>query len=380
MRVPAIDVVRGLVMVIMALDHVRDMLSVARPGASFAAAGLALFLTRWVTHVCAPTFVLLAGAGAALSHAGGRPVGEVARFLATRGAWLVLLETTVVTLAWNFNLGPRTIVALGVLWAIGCSMIVLAGLVRLPLPAVAAIGAAMVAGHNLLDGIQPAPGDASLAWRVLHMQGPLVTPRGPVAFVVYPLVPWIGVMALGWVLGSLVARWDDARRRRRLAASGLAMLAAFVALRTPNLYGEPVAWARRATAAGTLASFLDVTKYPPSLHYLLVTLGAALLLLAVAEGRRGPLAGALATFGRVPLFYYVVHLYVIHAAALVVGIAQGFAVRDVAVPFFAYPPGFGVGLGTVYAAWLAIVAGLYPPCAWFAGLKRRRSDWWLRYA
>lgn len=371
----AIDLVRGLVMVIMALDHVRDMLTPPQPGGfDFAQAGLPLFATRWVTHLCAPTFVLLAGTGAYLYGAKTGSRRALARFLLTRGAWLVLVEVTLVSFAWNFNVGPQTVVALQVIWAIGCSMIVLAGLVWLPLAAVGAIGALMVLGHNLLDGA----GDASPVWTVLHRQGPLTVGGTPIAFVAYPLVPWIGVMALGYVLGSAYVR-PDPGRPRRLIGMGLALVAAFFALRLPNLYGEPVPWTPQATLAASIIHFLNVTKYPPSLHFLLMTLGPASVLLGWAEGARGRAADALATLGRVPFFYYVVHLYVIHALAVAIGLAQGFSVRDVAVIFFRNPPGFGVGLAAVYALWAATVAALYPACAWFAGVKARRRDWWLGY-
>lgn len=378
-RLASIDLVRGLVMVVMALDHVRDMMMASGPaGPDFAHAGLPLFLTRWVTHLCAPTFVLLAGTGAYLYGATGRRTTDVARFLLTRGAWLVLVEVTVVSFAWNFNLGPASTIPLQVIWAIGCSMIALAALVWLPVPAIAALGATMVVAHNLLDGIQPPAADASLVWRLLHIQGPLVIGGRSIAFLVYPLIPWVGVMALGYALG---AYFIGAARDRagRLVQIGLVLTVAFGVLRALDLYGEPVPWTRHVDLGATVVSFLNVTKYPPSLQFLLMTLGPALMLLGWAERREGRSAEALATLGRVPFFYYVAHLYLIHAAAVALGVAQGFALRQVAVIFFAYPPGFGVSLGTVYLLWLATIVALYPACAWFAGVKARRREWWLSY-
>jgi uncharacterized membrane protein len=381
-RLTSIDMLRGFVMVLMALDHVRDMLT-RPPGADpasaadFSGAEAALFFTRWITHLCAPTFVLLAGVGAHLyGSLGRRTTADVARFLASRGLWLVAMELTVVNLAWSFNL--HTTLVLQVIWAIGACMVAMAGLVWLPRSAIAAIGAALVAGHNLLDGVQPTGAEASLPWRILHQQGPVVVGGERIAFVVYPLLPWLGVMALGFAMGPWFARPDPARPRR-LAGLGALLVLGFLVLRAGNLTGEPVGWAAQANPIATLIAFLNTTKYPPSLQYLLMTLGPALLLLGGFERLSGRVAGWLVTIGRVPFFYYVVHLYVIHAIAVGVGLAQGFRVRDVAVLFLELPAGFGIPLGAVYVLWALVVAGLYPACAWFAGVKARRREWWIRY-
>jgi uncharacterized membrane protein len=378
-RLASIDMLRGFVMVLMALDHVRDMLT--QPQAAlldFSQEGGALFFTRWITHICAPTFVLLAGTGAFLYGAHGRRKHDIARFLLSRGLWLVLIELTVVNFAWNFNVGPRMLILLQVIWAIGWSMVALAGLVWLPLPAIGAIGTAMVLGHNLLDGLQPFAAEASPVWLLLHIQGRLTVNGNAVALIAYPLIPWIGVMALGYVIGPVFVR-PDAERSRRLVQIGVLMTLAFFALRLLTFYGEPVAWAAGAGLEATLVSFFNVTKYPPSLQFLLMTLGPATMLLGWFERLEGRVADALATIGRVPFFYYVVHLYVIHAVAIAVGLLQGFSIRQIAVVFFAYPPGFGIGLGTVYLLWMAIVLALYPACRWFADMKARRREWWLSY-
>ena len=372
---------RGFVMVVMALDHVRDMLT-QPPGANpvaaadFARADGGLFFTRWVTHICAPTFVLLAGAGAFLYGAAGRRSrGEISRFLLSRGLWLVLIELTIVNFAWNFNL--RAMI-LQVIWAIGCSMIALAALVWLPRIAVAAVGAALVLGHNALDGVQPPVSDASPVWLLLHMQGLLEIDGSPVAFVVYPLIPWIGVMALGYAIGPFFVGGDPSRPRR-LVQIGALLTSGFLLLRIGNLYGEPIAWAPQGDLTATLISFFNTTKYPPSLQFLLMTLGPATMLLGWFERLDGRVAGILVTIGRVPFFFYVVHLYVIHSLAVAIGMVQGFSLREVAVLFIENPPGFGVSLGSVYLIWALVLLALYPACAWFARVKARRSEWWIRY-
>ncbi|TFG97860.1 MAG: DUF1624 domain-containing protein, partial [Myxococcales bacterium] len=365
-RLTSIDTLRGLVMVIMALDHVRDMLGAARSRTlDFADADAALFFTRWITHLCAPTFVLLAGTSAFLYGAQNRSKADLTRFLVSRGIWLVLVELSFVNFAWNLNLGPAFVPVLQVIWAIGVSMLGLAALVWLPRPAIAAFGVAMILGHNLLDGIEPAAEAASAAWVLLHVQGPLSIGGRPLAFVIYPLIPWIGVMALGYAIGPVFVGADP-RRPRRLVGVGSLLILVFFAARLVNVYGEPSPWQPQAGLEAALIDFFDTTKYPPSLQFLLMTLGPACVLLGVLERAEGPLAASLATIGRVPFFFYVVHLYLIHLVALAVGVAQGFPVEQIAVLFVSYPPGFGVDLGAVYAFWIAIVLALYPACRWFA--------------
>jgi len=377
-RLTSIDSLRGLVMVIMALDHVRDMTTALPPGTDLSQAGAAFFFTRWITHFCAPTFVFLAGISASLYGARVRSTAALARFLLSRGVWLVCMELTVINFAWNFNIGSRTVPVLQVIWAIGWSMVALAGLVWLPRKAVAAVGALMVLGHNRLDTVQPPAANASPLWVLLHIQGRLTIHGTPVAFLGYPLIPWIGVMALGYAIGPYFVGARP-QRTARLMQVGALLTLAFFALRLPTLYGEPIAWIPRATTVATVISILNVTKYPPSLQFLLMTLGPALILLGWFESRAGRVFESLITIGRVPFFYYVIHLYVIHGMAIVIGLLQGFTVRDIAVIFFFYPPGFGIGLGWVYALWVAIVLALYPACVWFAGVKARRHEWWISY-
>ena len=376
-RVASIDILRGLVMVLMALDHTRDFFGpsgtnvrdLADPG---------LFLTRWITHFCAPVFILLAGVSASLHEARVRDVGAVSRFLLTRGLWLMLMEFTLVRVGWSFDLGGGFLVA-QVIWAIGASMVVLSGLVFMPRCAIAAIGLALIAGHNLLDGIRAEHlGSAGWIWNVLHQREVLRLGPDAAVLVLYPLIPWIGVMAAGYALGPLF-RADAATRARWLVGLGAFATAGFVALRATNGYGDPTPWRPQASAVATILSFLDCEKYPPSLLYLLMTLGPGLLLLAALERARGRAAGFLETFGRVPFFFYVAHIYLIHALAV------AFALTTIgdAGWLFGGPAGtpadYGLGLPGVYLATAVVVALLYPLCRRFAALKQTRPGWWWSY-
>lgn len=371
-RIDSIDLLRGLALVLMALDHARAYLSdPSLDPLDLERTTPALFLTRWITHFCAPAFLLLAGASARrLAARLGEPV--LSRFLLTRGLWLVFLELTVVYAAWTFALPGTGSPILGVIWAIGWSMVALAGLVRLPLAAIGAVGLATIAGHNLLDGIDPARlGALAEWWPILHGKGP--TPMGKV---VYPLVPWIGVMAAGYALGG-VFDLDPRRRRSVLLGLGLALVALFLLLRLANGYGDPRPWTPQSAAGLALLSFLDATKYPPSLAFLLMTLGPALIVLALFERARPPLADRLATFGRVPLFFYVSHLVLARLLAGALALSLGF---DLALlPKDPVAAGWGFGLPVVYGAWLGIVVALYPACRRFAAIKARRRGGWLSY-
>jgi uncharacterized membrane protein len=367
-------------MILMALDHVRDFFG--PPGispTSLAQTTVPLFLTRWITHVCAPTFFLLTGTGACLALR-SKTVAGLSRFLLTRGIWLILLELTVIRcLGYQFNVDYQ-VTLLVVIWALGWAMVALAALVWLPVPAVLAIGLAMIAGHNLLDGVR----SAHPLWVILHAQGFVVNRPGFVVFVAYPLIPWIGVTAVGYALGQ-VYQWEAGRRRAFLLRCGLAMTAAFVVLRVINQYGDPVPWASQASGALTLVSFLNLTKYPPSLLFLLMTLGPALLILrALDKGTPALLRPAL-VFGRVPLFYFVLHLTLIHLLAVVLCYVQNGAVHwmfespNLGAYPFTPPPGWGVSLPVTYLLWVLVVVMLYPVCAWFGRVRQRSVGWWLSY-
>jgi uncharacterized membrane protein len=380
-RLDSVDLLRGLVMVVMALDHVRDFFTELRFNPTdLSQTNAVLFFTRWVTHFCAPTFVFLAGTGAFLYGSRGRSRNELAGFLVTRGLWLVVLEFTVIRLGWSFDLSYASLLWVQVIWVIGVSMVVLAGLVYLPLPAIAAFGLLMIATHNLFDGVTPQSlGVWGPLWTLLHAQGPIALPGGGTLFVAYPLIPWIGVMAAGYVFGSLLLRPTEARRRLLLRL-GLALTGVFVALRALNVYGDPFPWSSQRTGLLTVLSFLNTTKYPPSLAFLLMTLGPAIASLAWFERLSGPVARFLIVFGRVPLFYYVLHIFLIHAVALALGAMAGFPPSTFLKPFFFKPPpAWGYGLPAVYAIWVAVVLALYPVCRWYAGLKARRRDAWLSY-
>jgi len=379
-RLDSVDLLRGLVMVIMALDHTRDYFTNARFNPTdLTQASAALFVTRWITHFCAPVFVFLAGTGALLSFSRGKSRGDLARFLLTRGLWLVLLEFTVVRFAWTFDWDYRRMLFVQVIWALGVSMMALAGLIYLPLKAIAAVGVAMIVGHNLLDPLGPAAlGSWGPLWTLLHVQAPMPLFGGLVLFVGYPLIPWIGVMATGYAFGSLLRRPPDERRRTLLLLGG-GLTLAFVLIRAWNGYGDPHRWAPQGSALFTVLSFFNTSKYPPSLLFLLMTLGPAILALVAFERVSGAAARFLIIFGRVPLFFYVLHLFLIHAAAVAVAGLTGFGAQTLMRDWMSIPPGWGFGLPVVYLIWITVVLALYPLCRWFAGVKARRRDPWLSY-
>jgi uncharacterized membrane protein len=368
-------------MVIMALDHVRDHFTDVRfYPLDLSQTTVPLALTRWITHFCAPTFVFLAGTGAFLSRSRGKTQRELSAFLFTRGLWLVLLEMTVVRLGWMYNV-DYTFSFGQVIWAIGWSMVVLSVLVFLPVRLTALFGVAMIALHNAFDSIRPAQlGVFGWLWQILHAGGAIDYAPGYRFEAAYPLIPWIGVMAAGYAFGEIL-RFEPAKRRRVLLQLGLALSAGFVILRALNAYGDPHPWIPQKNLAFTFLSFLHCEKYPPSLLYLLMTLGPAIAALALAELWKGPVGRFFITFGRVPLFYYILHLFLIHGSALCTAYLMGYDVRFMMsnTPPWEWPGMWGFGLPVVYAVWIAAVVLLYFPCRWFADLKRRRKETWLSY-
>lgn len=383
-RLREIDILRGLVIVLMALDHVRDYMHAGAfefdpldPNQT----NVALYLTRWVTHLCAPTFVFLAGVSSYLQIARGKTTRQLSTLLLTRGLWLIALELTVLSFGWNFGFPYPPF--LQVIWAIGWSMIVLAALVWLPRAAVLAIGVAIVAGHNLLDPITPDSG-GGMFWVLFHESGLLAVHGQPVGLAAYPIFPWIGVIALGYGLGSLFMA-TPATRDRNIFLLGLAMLAAFLLLRGLNGYGDPRPWTLQSDVTKTMMSFFDVTKYGPSLMYVLVTLGIVFTIWPVLARLPKAAGKVFATFGAVPFFFYVLHVYLVHSVAILATVATG---RDASGLFnyminaFTRPDltaHLGFPLGAVYLFWLLVVGLLYLPCRWFARVKRTRRDWWLSY-
>jgi len=377
-RVSSIDIVRGAVMVVMALDHVRDWVTDLRfQPEDLSRSSAALFATRWVTHFCAPTFFFLAGVGIGLALARSGSGSSLTRFLLARGLWLLILELVITPVGWQFGFQLIPAFAL-VLWALAWSMIAMALLIRVRADVLAALALAMIAGHNLFDSIRPDDlGALAIPWRLLHVPGFAIP---GVLFTAYPLVPWVAVMALGSVAAA-VYNWPAAERRRVLIASGASAIAAFVVLRAINGYGNPAPWAHQRTAALTVASFFNVLKYPPSLDYLLMTLGPMLIALAASEEARGAVVRWLSVYGRVPLFFYVVHIFVAHALAVLLAFAQSGAPRRILVVTDpgSIPPWYGVPLPGVYLAWALVVLLMYYPCRQMARLKSTRRDWWLRY-
>jgi uncharacterized membrane protein len=386
-RVQAVDILRGLVMVIMALDHTRDYVHAAAMAfqpEDLRQATPAIFLTRWITHFCAPVFMFCAGTAAFLRLERGGTRSELSRFLWTRGVWLVVLEFTVVRAGFFFEIGIDPLL-LVVFWALGMSMIALALLVHLPYAVLLGLSLAMIALHNMFDGVQAARfGGFAWLWQILHTQG-LLRVAEPTVILAYPLVPWIGVMGAGYCFGR-VYRLPAERRRSLLLKLGLALTVAFVVIRMLNVYGDPRPWSVRSQSIYTVLSFLNTTKYPASLAFLLMTLGPALLFLAWIDRVRLPDRHPLIVFGRVPLFYFVLHIPLIHGIAIALT-----WLRYGAAPFLFTPPptlgtprnvfpqDYGWDLWVVYVVWLAAVLALYPVCLWFMRLKARRRDWWFSY-
>ncbi len=379
-RLDSVDLLRGLVMVIMALDHTRAFYNnVTFYPLDLERTTVALFVTRWITHFCAPVFVFLAGTGAFLSMTRGKTTKELSWFLLTRGAWLVFLELTVIhCFGWTISLDFHQLGA-GVIWAIGWSMIVLAALVRLPVWAITAFGLAMVAGHNALDGIKPEQfGVWQWLWKLLHVQGYFEYAKGFGFGVGYPLIPWIGVMAAGYGFGLLLQK-ESSERRRWLFGLGIAMTLLFIALRGSGLYGEPEKWPEQKGALWQFFAFIHTRKYPPSLCYLLMTLGPAFILLAVLDKGTPRWLQPILVFGRVPLFFYLLHLPLINLSSQLLKHQFIGPPPGPPPPPGAPPLAYGFDLPIVYFAWVSVVLLLYPVCKWFAALKRRRRDPWLSY-
>lgn len=390
-RIASIDLIRGAVIILMAIDHVRVYSGLPaggpRPG---------IFFTRWITHFCAPAFIFLAGTSVffyARKHTG------VSRFLLIRGLWLIFLELTILRLSWTFNLDFAHYEMAGILWVIGWSMILMAGLVKLPLPVTATIGVIVIFAHNLMDShlfqLASSLNDSKFSglWKILYFSfyaGPIqFTPNGPNLVVLYSIIPWIGVMAAGYAFGKILAM-GPARRTRICLAIGLGAIALFLVLRGFNLYGDPMPW--HAATQGrngrppmpALFSFLNCTKYPASLNYLLMTLGPIIALMPLLENARGTLARPIALFGRVPFFFYVLHIPLIHALALLVsrirlGVVSPWLLTNHPMGNPPPPDGYTWSLPLLYLVWGITIVLLYFVCRWFADVKSRRADWWLKY-
>jgi uncharacterized membrane protein len=383
-RLESIDILRGLLMLLMALDHTREYFSVYRVNpVSPQDSWPALYATRWLTHLCAPGFIALAGASIYLQRQ-RTPIAQIQRLAFTRGLWLVFLEVTLISFGWSF-IFPAPF--LQVIWAVGIAMMGLSLLLRLPTAVIGGIGAAIVLLHNLLDPIEASHlGGWADLWRLVHEVGMLTVHGQPVGFLFYPALPWFGIICLGYAFGPIAA---STPQRRRCIALILAatFFAAFAVLRLHNRYGDEIPFKHLATPARTIMSFFNVNKYPPSLEYVLITFTVLLLLYivfdrAVSENVVPRLRAFVETYGRVPFFYYVLHIYLIHGAAVLASMALH---QDwhywIGTKFFLQgdPDGWGVRLVGVYCIWLAVILVLYLPCRWFAHLKATRRDWWLSY-
>ena len=386
-RIQSIDFLRGAIMIIMALDHVRDYLysgSFYYDPLDLDKTSGALFFTRWITHFCAPVFMLLAGTSAFLMGQ-KKTKKELSVFLLKRGLWLVFLEMIVVNFGWNFNIQFPSFFFITI-WALGVSMIVLAGLIHLPKKLILVFCIILVAGHNFLDGVHVTGNTfPAFGWSILHEQQ-FFTWHSEMLLVGYPVIPWIGVMPLGYLLGEWYASGYDAEKRKKnLLMLGIGAIVVFVVLRYSNLYGDPGKWASQKNPFFTFLSFLNVTKYPPSLLYILVTLGPALLFLAFTEKLNGAVVKVVSVYGRVPMFYYLIHIYVIHLVALVASAitpGQDWSIWLLKEPIWFTKDlrGYGFSLPVAYLFWITIVVALYPLCKWYDRYKQEHKEkWWLSY-
>ena len=387
-RLTSIDMVRGLVIVIMAIDHVRDNFFAGAQQDPMADPNIAvsLFATRWITHFCAPVFVLLAGVSVGLMVA-RRSRGDLGRFLLTRGLWLLFVECVIISTSATFaprgipELEGRTLVALQVIWAIGASMIALSAAQWLGRRACLMLGVVIVAGHNLVDPWWPMSAMLDQQWPLwvsLHSQ--MAVAVGPFLVVfIYPVVAWIGVMLVGFGISPVFER-SAPERNAALLRAGATLAIGFIGIRAIGVYGDPNGWqVQSGGITRTVLDFLNTTKYPPSLDFLLMTLGPAAIICSFADRFTGRVKDALITFGRVPFAFYVAHFYLIHILSIALGLLQGFSLSQMSTLFFFYPQGYGLSLPGVYAVWALLVALLYPFCRWVAAAKARRRDWWLSY-
>ena len=387
-RVASIDLIRGPVMILMAIDHVRVFSGLPAGGPT-----PGIFFTRWITHFCAPAFVFLAGTSAFFYQ---RSHTDLSRFLLTRGLWLVFLELTLIRVSWTFNFDFAGYELAGVIWVIGWCMVIMAVLVRLPVSIIGGIGIAIIGLHNaVLPRLiaQSPEGGVAAFWKILYVgffAGPIqVSAGGPTLMVLYSIIPWIGVMAAGYAFGSLLLM-EPARRNRRCLELGLGAIALFLVLRGFNLYGDPRPWSaatqgpQGSPSMPALLSFLNTTKYPASLSFLLMTLGPTIALIPLLERAKGAMSGWIKTIGRVPFFFYVLHIPLIHALALLVsqirlGTLSPWLFTNHPMGNPEPPDGYTWSLPLLYAVWAVAILLLYFACRWFAALKARRNEWWLKY-
>jgi uncharacterized membrane protein len=384
-RIKSIDMLRGLVMVIMALDHVRDYFHYDAfffDPTDVTQTNGALFFTRFITHFCAPVFVFLAGTSA--FFVGQRQDRKsLSQWLLKRGIWLVIVELSIIKLAWMFKL-DYSIVLLQVIWILGLGMICLAGFIHLPKKPVILISILVIVGHNIFDSFAPTGNIITELWSFLHVFN-IIDIGNIEVFIAYPILPWVFVMPLGYYFGELYKpSMDKQIRIKRLLQLGVGLTVTFLILRVLNLYGDPYFWTQQDTFSQTLMSFFNVTKYPPSLLFLLITIGPSILLLAFAEKWKGAIFDQLIIIGRVPMFFYIIHIYVIHVFAVVAALLTGFNASDMVIDLWVTMQpelqGYGFDLLAVYLIWIILIIVLYPICSLYNTYKSSHRDkWWLSY-
>jgi uncharacterized membrane protein len=381
-RVYSIDILRGIIMVIMALDHARDYFSIYRFNPTdLTQTTPQLFFTRWITHLCAPLFVFLAGTGSYLWFSKGKTKKQASSFLLTRGLWLIILELTVVRLGWLYNF-DYSFTFIQVIWVIGCSMIFLSLLVYLKPVYAGIVGLTLIFLHNTLDGIQASGlGNAKLLWMILHETNMFTYGNNNSLFVLYPVIPWIGVMAFGFYCGTFFT-WESSKRKKLFFRIGIGSVIFFIVLRFTNLYGDPSKWQMQDATWKTFASFINCSKYPPSLLFLLMTIGPGFIMLALLEKiNTNRITSFFMIYGRVPLFYYVLHIYLIHLMALITALVINYqpVSRFFTNQVIFNLPNWGFSLPFVYSIWLLTVLILYFPCKWYMKVKATNHHWTLSY-
>lgn len=385
-RIESIDLLRGIVMIIMALDHVRAYFHYDAfffSPTDLSQTNVALFFTRWITHYCAPVFVLLAGTSAYL-YGAKRSKKELSRFLLTRGIWLVLAELFIVGLFRTFN-PAYTYLNLQVIFVIGISMIILSVIIYLNRYFILLISVLLIGAHNLLDSIHIEGNNFSaFLWSILHEEKNFTFGSFKI-YVRYPVIPWLGVMTLGYYLGRFYASgYDPVKRRKNLLRFGIASIALFIMLRSGNSYGDAAHWSIQKDPLFSLLSFLNVTKYPPSLLYILITLGPSFIFLALTEKKLRAWTTKIVIFGRVPMFYYLAHILLIHILAAAAALATGYPemiVLNKPLNTITGLRGYGFNLLSVHLLWVMHIVILYPLCEWFDAYKRTHQSkyWWLSY-
>jgi len=390
-RIEAIDVLRGLVMIIMALDHTRDFFhkpAMIENPLNFATTTPILFFTRWITHYCAPVFVFLAGTSAFFQSA-RKSTSELSKFLISRGLWLVFIEVVVINFAVTFD--PHyTVIGLQTIWSIGICMVILGLAIWMPFPAILATGLIIVFGHNALDFYEkqfPPDHTYNIVYAFLHHPGLYPLGGGHSLFILYPILSWAGLMMLGYCFGKLFTRYEGAERKKVLTRLGLGIVLFFIALRATNLYGDASHWSVQKNAVFTVMSFVNTVKYPPSLLYMCMTIGPAILFVARWAHVKNSFTKFITVYGRVPFFYYVLHFFLLHILCMAAFLARGHsfsqgihpASEGPDPPFNFVIPGEGYSLWVVYLVWIFVVVSLYPLCKWFSDYKLTHKQWWLSY-